>query len=252
MIVSSVMGKFRRDHDVAKTFEQVDHRKLHQFSGGRYLSIFCAAVVLAIVSLPSTQAQIVLGPSVNLGSLTNGQTIVVGDKAFTDFSIISTNFTASQVTVTGVQLGGNYGIEFSGSFLGGMSGTDLILGYQVSVTNSLNLISSANMLFNGTVPFGMGEASVTEQVFTNSPPSFYGQFVVFATPATNLLANSLAIIPPQSFLTISKDVSLEAVVPAFSEISQIYQTFTQVPEPSTVTLAVVGLAGLLMLGRRKR
>jgi hypothetical protein len=244
------MGKFRRDQGVARNFDQINKQMACRFHAGQYLSIICAAVALTLAYAPMSKAQIVIGPSTSLANLTNGETIIVGDKAFTDFSI-SGDFSASQVTVTEITEDGNYGIRFGGLFLGGMAGADMILGYQVSVTNSDNLISSANMLFNGFVGGGTGEASVVEQVFTNTPPVFYGQFAVFVTESTSELSNSLPIIPPQSLLTISKDVSVEAVIPALSEISTIDQTFTQVPEPSTLALAAAGLSGLFLLRRRK-
>jgi hypothetical protein len=119
------------------------------------------------------------------------------------------------------------------------------------VTNSPNLISVANLLFNGQVVGGTGLAEVVEQVFTNNN-SFYGQMFVFASATTNQLSASLSIVPPQPFLTINKDVLITATLPAFSSISTIDQSFTQVPEPSTVALAAAGLTGLLLVRRRRR
>ena len=233
-----------------RIFDRVDHRKLYGFRAGQYLSIICAAVALAVACTPSTQAQLILGSSVSLATLTNsGGDLLVGDKDFTDFTI-SGNFQASQVNVTPIQEDGNYGIRFSGAIVSGATAMDLVLGYQVSVTNSPNLIADANLLFNGVVVGGAGLAEVVEQVYTNNN-MFYGQMDVFATATTNQLSASLAIVPPQPFLNINKDVLVTASLPAFSSISTIDQTFTQVPEPSTVALAAAGLTGLLLLRRRR-
>lgn len=213
--------------------------------------IVCAAVALAVAYAPCTEAQmVVLGPSISMANLTNGQDLIVGDKQFTDFSI-SGDFLANQVNVTPIQENGDFGIRFSGALVAGGSALDLVLGYQVSVTNSPNLISVANLLFNGQVVGGIGLAEVVEQIFTNNG-SFYGQMVVFASATTNQLSAHLAIVPPQQLLTINKDVLITATLPAFSTISTIDQSFTQVPEPSTVALAAAGLTGLLLLRRRKR
>ena len=178
-----------------------------------------------------------------MASLTNvGGDVLVGDKDFSDFSI-SGNFSASQVNVTSITENGNYGIRFSGALVAGGDSMDLILGYQVSVTNSPNLISAANLMFNGVVVGGAGLAEVVEQVYTNNN-MFYGQMDVFATATTNQLSTSLPITPPQPFLNINKDVLVTAELPAFSSISTIDQTFTQVPEPSTLVLAAAGIAGI--------
>jgi hypothetical protein len=45
---------------------------------------------------------------------------------------------------------------------------------------------------------------------------------------TNELFNTLPIQPPQTLLTLSKDVIITAQLPAFSSISAIDQTYTQV------------------------
>src|SRR6266404_136200 len=206
----------------------------------------CLSTALFISYAPVSDAQIIDGPTVSLASLTNGQTVIVGDKAFTDFSI-SGDFQANQVNVTPITENGDFGIRFSGGFTSGGTPMGMTLGYQVSVTNSLNLISAANLLFNGVVVAGAGTAQVTEQIFTNN--TFYGQVSVFATQTSTVSSASLAIVPPQSLLTINKNVNLTATVPAFSSISTIDQTFTQVPEPSAMVLVAAGFGGHALLRR---
>jgi hypothetical protein len=219
-----------------------------QFNKG-FLFVF-GAITFALMYSPASRAQLILGPSVSLASLTNsGADLIVGDKEFDNFTI-SGSFQAGQVMVTPIQENGDFGIRFSGPFVAGGQSESMTLGYRVTVTNSPDLISAANLLFNGVVTPGAGLVQVIEQVFTNTPPAFYGQMSVFATATNNQLSASLPIVPPQTLLSINKDVRLTATLPAFSTISTIDQTFTQIPEPSTLMLAVTGLTGLLLLRRR--
>jgi hypothetical protein len=245
-----MLGELRANRVVSRNSKRIDGPKGCRVPAGQYLAVIGAVVALALTCAPGSEAQTNLGPTVSLASLTNsGATLIVGDKAFTDFTI-GGNFSASQVNVTPIQLSGNFGIQFSGAFVSGGSPETMTLGYQVNVTNSLNLISAANMLFNGNVTGPTGQVQVTEQVFTNSN-QFAGQLFVFATATNSVLSATLPIVPPQSFLTVSNSVFLTAQLPAFGSISTIDQTFTQVPEPSAMALVVAGIAGVCLLRRRR-
>src|SRR5580704_4993499 len=176
-----LLSRLRENGTVTLKSKRIDERKGYLVRAGKCFFILCAVIALAMMHVPGAEAQIILGPSLSLASLTNsGATLIAGDKAFTDFSI-GGDFQASQVNVTPIQESGNYGIRFSGALVSGGSPETLTLGYQVSVTNSLNLISAANLLFNGQIAAGStGQAQVVEQVFTNGN-QFAGQLFVFAT-----------------------------------------------------------------------
>jgi hypothetical protein len=128
---------------------------------------------------------------------------------------------------------------------------DIHLSYQVNVTNSANLIAGANLSFNGVVVGGAGLAEVTESVYTNTD-YFYGQMDVATTQSTEELSTNMVINPPQAQLNLDKDVVTYAINLSYASISTINQSFVQVPEPSTITLAIAGLTGLLILRRRRR
>jgi PEP-CTERM motif-containing protein len=253
------MGKFRRDLGVARNIKRGNYQKSCRFHGGHYLSIICAAVTLAVAYSPGAHAQATpTGPGVSLASLTNsGAFIVSGDKDFTGFSAINSLTIADNlITVTPIIAAGNFGIEISGPMSAGAGGADLVLTYEVSVTNSPNLISAANLAFNGVTVAGTGTTEVVENVYTNNSLTPYGTMTVYyinaGSSTSSQMFASLPITPPQPLLFINKDVQLTAVFPAYSSISEIYQTYTQVPEPSTFALAAAGLSGLFLLRRRKR
>jgi hypothetical protein len=223
-----------------------------QFGGVRtYIPTILALLVLGVAA-SSSWAQTFFPPAVSLASLTNGGTIIVGDKAFSDFGI--SGYNAGSITVEGIEEGGDFGIRFGGTIQSLGSPMDFSLTYQVNVTNSANLISEADLSFNGTVnpPGSTGFATVVEQIFTNNEVLPYGQMSVSVNGlGQGNLSTNMAINPPQPLLDIDKDVEVDAILPADSSISTIDQLFVQVPEPSSIVLSLVGIFGLLSLRRRK-
>ncbi|HVM61197.1 MAG TPA: PEP-CTERM sorting domain-containing protein [Verrucomicrobiae bacterium] len=219
----------------------------------QFISFICATLVIALFGAPSSQAQ-TFGPSYSLTSLTNsGGSILVGDKLFSHFFVIGDPY-ASNITVTALISGNNYGLQFGGGFVAINNDMDFQLGYMVDVTNSDNLISGAGLTFNGVVVgTGNGLAEVTEQVITNMDIGApYGQMTVYATQSSSVLATNIPIDPPQSYLNLEKDILVDTfTITAASSISTINQYYTQVPEPSTIFLVGVGLLSGLMLRRRR-
>jgi len=95
------------------------HRRIYSVCSGQYLLAICVIVALAVAYVPASEAQIVIGPTVSLASLTNtGGDVLVGDKDFSNFSI-SGDYSASQINVTSVTINGDFGIRFSGAIVSG-------------------------------------------------------------------------------------------------------------------------------------
>ena len=211
-----------------------------------------------------TRAQ-TYGPTYSLVSLTNsGGDITVGDKDFYGFFTSGLSFQAtSNITVTGfTDANGNYGLQFGGGFVAYDNLMDFQIGYQVMVTNSPDLISGAALSFNGAVvPTNAGSAlaEVVESVYTNMyTMTLYGQMSVYAASEGNgdeeqLLSTNMAINPPQSYLSLEKDILVDSfTITAFASITTIDQTYMQVvPEPSTIVMVGLGLFGGLALLRRR-
>jgi hypothetical protein len=246
-----ILGELRANRIVLPNSKRIDGQNAFRVPVARNLSIISAVLALALLCVPGSQAQIVIGPTVSFSSLTNvGGDVLVGDKDFSNFSI-SGDISAGQVNVTSITENGNFGLRFSGGLFSGGTPETLSIGYTVTVTNSPMLISAANLLFNGQVAGGStGQVQVTEQVFTNGN-QFAGQLFVFANATNSGLTASLPITPPQTFLNLSNNVFLTAQLPAFATISTIDQTYTQVPEPSALALVAAGLTGVTLLRRRR-
>ena len=234
------------------------------------LTAVVAAVMVVSVSMSSKAfagggpTVLGLGDFVGLDSLVGGASIQVGDKIFSDFSIDG-DVLADAVEVVAIQDSNGYGISFQGVFgVAGFGVSDFRLGFAVEVAPDSNqFISDVHLAFDGVVD-GVGFAMVVEQVFDGgSIPlgNLLGQIVV-NTPPDNL-GDTLVLGQPTKKLYIQKDILLVAGGTegedhrrlvrgyTYAEITRIDQTFSQIPEPSTVLLVTIGLLGAAATARRR-
>lgn len=191
----------------------------------------------------------------------NHNSLTVDDKTFSQFGIVGsglTSFDPANIIVTAyVNNGIDYltwqgNISFTG---GGPSTADLLLNYVVSASaGSINMIDQA---YTGTAS-GNGLLGITETVATGS----FGGTVVGDSQLSNLdlsdppaeMNDLLNIVPPQTLLYVTKDIVL--AIPNTSltvvSVSQVTQSFHQVPEPGPVLLGSLagGLLWMLKLQRR--
>jgi hypothetical protein len=200
--------------------------------------------------------------SSTLANLVNGGYLAIDDKIFTNFSYQAsglTSFNPSLINVTASQIGNVDYLTWSGSILlssSGISSADLILQYAVFANPGP--IIMIDQYYSGIVTNGF--LAVDETAATGA---FGGTVVGFShleatdladPPAEPLQGDSLNINPGQSVLYITKDIGMATISPngGVVYLSQVIQSFHQVPEPSTIALGCLGGGLMLILGSRRR
>jgi hypothetical protein len=189
--------------------------------------------------------------SLTLAQLAAGQTISIGDKTFSGFSYLDsglTSFNPNQIIVTATESGGIDYLTWSGNISfasGGIATADLKLNYIVTANaGTINMIdqSYVGSAINGLLAIdetaAIGAFGGTVAGYSHlqpgdmsDPPGEIGQ------------GDNLIINPSQSVLYVTKDIAfgVTSVNGGFITISQVAQSFHQVPEPTTI------IAGALLL-----
>jgi hypothetical protein len=214
------------------------------------MKLLRTVIVVAAVAMAATIQTTQAAFTDTLADLTSAtgtyNSLSVGDKTFSDFSYLAsalTGFSANNVQVTASEAGGVYFLTWSGNVAALASLTpatgDLLLNYKVSA--SAGVIATIDQGYDGS-----GIVKVDETVSTSAGGtpvvgySHLNQYVMSAPPAIS--DQLLALTTPSSTLYVTKDIGL-AALPGndFATISEVEQSFEQVPEASTV------LAGALLL-----
>ncbi len=201
-----------------------------------------------------------------LGNLVaSDASISIGDKTFSNFGWQSANATlnsdAAALVVTASSSGGVDYLNWSGS---------------IAVDNSAGTASlTGDLSLTYTVTANPGSINMIDQAYTPLPATTQssGQIIIGETVANNLgvvVANStltlnplvlsdppaqpgdnLNINPSENLLYVSKDIVIIANAGNVVGLTNVEQSFHQVPEPGTMLLASLG-GGLLLFFRSRR
>lgn len=200
------------------------------------------------------------GESINLKTvIDNTLSVEIGDKIFADFSFAfndhgspSPDLASSNINVRALSDNVGFGLEFQEP-LSALNTTtkDITFLYTAMVDpNYNNLISDIHLAITGTHS-GAGTGVVNEVVFNDAfngtQVGQTGAWLGGTTVSSNILGTAI------NKLWVSKSVEVSGNnggPTSAASITVIDQTFSQIPEPSTVLLVGLGLLGAVALKRR--
>lgn len=241
----------------------------------------CCAVLLFVALFigfsASSQAQVTNlsnGGSINFSSLVgpSGYAVQIGDKLFDDFSFqyvdtdlnMGDDLPASALVLSSLSNGVGFGVSIQLPLVAtGITIKDVTLQFTATALDPNQKISDVHLTFVGTAS-GNGISEVSESIFTNNFGIGNIANLSVTRTASGFTPGSgedVAVLSQaQGKIWIQKDVFVSGNPTAipdgnspsdFASLTIINQTFSQIPEPSTMALAVAGLASFLFIRRRK-
>jgi hypothetical protein len=238
-----------------KNGAQIQQRmtRLKMFFGQAAAVAMAAAALLVLAGGAGAQT------SDNLQDLaTNHGSLTIGDKTFSNFSFTEdglTSFDPSKIQVTASVNNGTYYLTWDGNMSlttssgSGAASADLVLKYTVTAT--AGVIDALDASFTGSVqPNGGAFIAIDE---TARDPN--GNVVGSTHLDDQHNSNTFPINPPQSQLSVTKDISFGVSNGGFATASEVQQSFHQVPEPASIGLFLAGFAmtgGMVVLRRSRR
>jgi len=208
------------------------------------------AMLLAAVSTAPARATL-LSDLISL----NGS-VFSGGLVFDEFEYLASGDMPdpSLINVVAYFDGTDHGIKIQGPFVdlpgGGFS--DGLIEFRVSAVDENCLITSATLAGNPAVIGGNGFITVTE---TFQPENFDEQLTIFAiSPGAIDQFDATQFGPGYKSIHVQKDILAGSAgdLGGLPTLSFLTQTFHCVPEPASVTLFGLGLAGVASLQVRRR
>ena len=222
------------------------------------LSVVIAILFAAVFCTPVYAESISLADLINNnGSITNG------DKLFDEFTYLATG---DMPPAEGVNIApwtdaaGNFGIVIQGGF-GDLYGngyddgsSDALLSFRVTALDQNKWISDAHIEGN---PYAWGGSAIMQVVETFTPAE--PNKIMAITTVANANGQASQLVDDVVFDTLYRSLLVQKDIYAYAKdpfssasISFIYQSFSQVPEPTCVVFLLSGLALLCFRVRRVR
>jgi hypothetical protein len=211
----------------------------------------------------------VLGQQYIVSDIIAANGIYIGGILFDSFSVVTTKSSgsvapdATEISVTPVQISGSYGMQFDAVWNAAGGGlADSTIEFRATAPSPSYAFTGNDLWLTaygiaGTNPPGI--VAVSENLYASNPAtipppkSFVNELAYYRNDSDNQTSVEGSFAPVTQMWVI-KDVGANGGVgdTGVAHLSQFYQTFTQVPEPSTIVLLGIGGLGLLGYVLRRR
>jgi len=224
----------------------------------RYLKHAWLVVVAVVLLLaPAVMASPIVavdGEAFLMGELVDEEGFIWGDKLFHDFSFTSTAgggaiAPGASIAVSPVLINGDLGLRFNALWVAGPGQwADTLIRYSVEVLDERMFIEDVSLASAAITSISPGAATITESVYAEYPGNLLSSLTVFDSAAGRQTFDHDEFAPVKE-VHVVKDIGVSGDGSGFASISEVTQTFSQIPEPVTLSLLVFG--GLFGLRRRK-
>lgn len=229
------------------------------------LAVLSACIVAIALVSPANAVWVPLtGAPIPISDLPGGQ-LVVGDKVFSDFEVVGiaeggalTPHAGTVLVQGGQDQGGteDYGLRFVLNWdVGSNQSVNANINFNASILPGYDcwFIEDVYMLLSIAGATGTGVVGATETVW-DAPPPMATWLATLSTSwqvgATGADLSDSAVFDPIKQIHIRKGITITGGTNGTAKLNEVFQLYSQIPEPATVCL--LGLGAVVLLRSRKR